>query len=426
MNESAKAMRHIVLLALAVLAVLALAAGPVLAQDDGGGLPESELTSPEEGRDGGEDPEARESTTVPGEDGGEEEPGGLESTTAPGEDGLGGDDTPFDEEDETGERPGMRDFISDPVGSAVKMFAAMANATYEWAIGKGLNEVRAAFAEMAFGLPQPSDTILEAYDQVADVMRPIVLVAILVLGIRMMVQGANYNVSYLTQKGFPEIVYTGLAISFFPDLMMMLTDLSGALSGGFVGESKLDAAAAQVIGGFFKPIGNTGVLTIIAMIMTFVVGLMVLLVCLLKNVFFSILFVIGPFAIGMRMIPGLSDVAGAWFRGIMACAILPILYSVEIMVGSWIVSAPEILMPVAPGGGSIYGTFAAVCVLWIMWKTPFKVLGWAFSSYHGPSMHKGMVGSMIKSTVIKGVGTAVGGPAGGAVGTVADQATKRK
>lgn len=365
--------------------------GSSLPKEDGGGLGiPGGSTAPEEMADPGDDP------------------GTLESTTAPGEDGIGGPDTPSDEERESEDRPGLRDFISDPVGSAILMFQGMLDHIYEKAVGKGLKEVRMAMAKSAFGLPEPSGALIEKYDQIADFVRPVVLIAILVLGISMMLETANKNVAYATQNGLPEIAFTAVILVFFPTLMKMVSDVSGALASGLIGEANIDEAAAKVMGDMFLSVGpNAGVLYIVAAVAMLVVGFMVMLVCLLKNVFFAILFVIGPLAIVLRVIPGLSDISGAWFRGIIACATIPILYSIEIMVGSWIVAAPEVLMPGA-GGQEVFGMLAGVCVLWVMWKTPFKVMGWAFSSYSGPKAGKGAIASVVKTVVVKSITKGVG------------------
>ncbi|QIN81155.1 hypothetical protein GBA65_22235 (plasmid) [Rubrobacter marinus] len=400
-----------------LLALGAALAPPAVAQED-------EETQP--GSMGGTDLPQNGGSSLPGDDGGGglgipgsttpseemadpgDDPGTLESTTAPGEDGLGGPDTTSDEEREEEDRPSLRDFISDPVGSAVKMFVAMLDWMYEEAVGKGLQEIRMSLAKSAFGLPPPSGPLVEGYEQIADLVRPVVLIAILLLGISMMMQSARYDVAYATQSALPEIAFTAFLLVFFPTLMKMVCDVSGLLASGLIGEANIDQAAANVMGDMFLTVGpNAGVLYVVAAVAMLVVGFMVMLVCLLKNVFFAILFVIGPLAIVLRVIPGLRDVSGAWFRGIVACAAIPILYSVEIMVGSWIVSAPEILMQEA-GDNGVFGALAGVCVLWVMWKTPFKVLGWAFASYSGPKTGKGAIASVVKTVVVKSVTKGIG------------------
>jgi hypothetical protein len=366
--------------------------GTSLPNEDGGGLGIPGSTTPSGGM------------VDPGDD-----PGTLESTTAPGEDGIGGPDTTSDEDRESQDRPSLREFISDPVGSAVKMFQAMLDWAFEEAVGKGLKEVRMQLAKTAFGLPAPSGPLVEGYEQIADLVRPVVLIAILLLGISMMLDTANKNVAYATHTTLPEIAFIAFALVFFPILMRMVCDVSGLLASGLIGEASIDQAGAKVMGDMFLTVGpNAGVLYVVSAIAMLVVGFMVMLVSLLKNVFFAILYVIGPLAIVLRLIPGLSEISGAWFRGIIACAMIPILYSVEIMVGSWIVSAPDMLMPVPAKGDELFGMLAGVCVLWIMWKTPFKVLGWAFASYSGPKAGKGSVASIAKTVVVKTVTKGVG------------------
>ncbi len=368
--------------------------GSSLPKEDGGGLGIPGSTTPSGGM------------VDPGDD-----PGTFESTTAPGEDGFGGPDTNSDEEREeeereAEERPSLREFISDPVGSAVKMFQAMLKWAFEAAVGKGLEDVGKALQESAFGLPEPSGPLIELYEQIADFVRPVVLIAILLLGTLMMMHSARYDVAYATQTALPEIAFTAIILVFFPTFMNMVSDLSGLLASGVVGESTLDTASTKVMTDVFSEMDPDAASLMIAAtaIAMLVVGFMVMCVCLLKNVFFAILFVIGPFAIVLRVIPGLGDIFGAWFRGILACAIIPILYSVEIMVGSWIVSAPEIIMQTDGSNNGLFAMLTGVCVLWVMWKTPFKVLGWAFSSYSGKGMASSVAKTLVIKTLTKGAG----------------------
>jgi hypothetical protein len=363
-------------------------------EDGGGGLGIPGSTAPSE------------EMVDPGDD-----PGTFESTTAPGEDGFGGPDTTSDEEREeeerqAEERPGLREFMTDPVGASVKMFKAMLEWAFEAAVGQGLEDVGKALQESAFGLPEPAGPLIDLYEQIADFVRPVVLIAILLLGTLMMMHSARYDVAYATQNALPEIAFTAVILVFFPTFMNMVSDLSGLLASGVVGESTLDAASTKVMTDVFSEMDPDAATLMIAAtaIAMLVVGFMVMCVCLLKNVFFAILFVIGPFAIVLRVVPGLGDIFGAWFRGILACAIIPVLYSVEIMVGSWIVSAPEIVTQTNSDNNGLFAMLTGVCVLWVMWKTPFKVLGWAFSSYSGKGTISSVAKTLVVKTITKGVG----------------------
>lgn len=332
-----------------------------------------------------EPPEGLDGTNLPQNGGGGELDGGIpeevapegttpeettpstETTSAPGPEDM--EQEPEDEDDEAGwfER------------KAVDMFKSMLTWAFETAVGDGIEEVRANIKDAAFGLPQPSAELVGFYEDVAAVIRPVVLLALLLLGVSMMIDHANYSVAHASQSAFPKIVYTAVAISFFPTIMAMLIDLSSGIADGFVGEAAMAGATDKILVGATSWGVTESILSKLAMIGVVIVGFMVMLVSALKNVMFTFLYVVGPVAIAMRIIPGVGSIAGTWLRGIMSCAIIPVLYSLEVMVGSWLVTAPEAVLPGNSNANSL-APFIALGVLWIMWKTPFKVMAWAFGS----------------------------------------------
>lgn len=338
-------------------------------------------------------------------------------------------------EEDSGEEGGILGGIKDAVGRGVgsfygkigqEVFTAILEWIYDEAIVTGLEEVGDNLAKSAFGLPAPEGEILSRYDQLVDVVKPGILVGILLLGVMMMLQGANYNVAYTTQHGLPKLVFVAGALIFFPEFMRMISDVSSGIAKGFIGEAEISGAVKELLASGLKSGGPLSVFMIIGQVAMLGIGALVVAVAILKNIAFSILFIAGPVALILYPIPGLSGVTGAWFRGIVACAAIPMIYSLELTVGSWIVKAPELVFGSA-GTIPIFNVLAGVVLLWLMWKTPFKVMGWAFGSYGaGGGFASSVARGVAVSTISRGLATAAGalmgfagGPTGAKVGGAA-------
>jgi hypothetical protein len=334
--------------------------------------------------------------------------------------------------EEASEEGGILGGIKDAVGRGVgsfygrigrEVFTAILQWIYDEAIVTGLEEVGDNLAKSAFGLPAPEGEILSRYDQLVDVVKPGILVGILLLGVTMMLQGANYNVAYTTQHGLPKLVFAAAALVFFPEFMRMISDVSSGIAKGFIGEAEISGAVTELLASGLRSGGPLSVFMVIGQVAMLGIGALVVAVAILKNIAFSILFIAGPVALILYPIPGLSGATGAWFRGIVACAAIPMLYSLELTVGSWIVRAPELVFGSA-GEIPIFNVLAGVVLLWLMWKTPFKVMGWAFGSYGaGGGFASSVARGVAVSTISRGLATAAGafvgsaaGPAGAAAG----------
>lgn len=68
--------------------------------------------------------------------------------------------------------------------------------------------------------------------------------------------------------------------------------------------------------------------------------------------------------------------AASWFRGVLACATIPVLWSLELGIGSVIVPSPEAIfgdMVEVLGAWSdgIFTSVGAILMLYVMYKTPF-------------------------------------------------------
>jgi hypothetical protein len=292
----------------------------------------------------------------------------------------------------------------------------------------GIEQASEALTRSAFSLPPPEGKLVQEYDKLMELVRPAVLIGILLLGGLMMAQSANYNAAYAAQYGLPKLFFVALTLVFFPDFMTFVSDVSGSLSEGMMSQADVGGALKNLLAKTVT--GNLtgmGILMFFAWIAIFCMIFLVMAVAILKNILFALLFILGPLAIISYPIPGLSAVAGAWFRGIMACALIPLAFTMEIMVGSWIIESPELVFGPAGEILPIFTALAVVILLWIMWKTPFSVMGWAFQSAsvsglsgtlnpvaaagRGARSAAGVAASIGKSVAVRRI---AGGPAGGA------------
>lgn len=390
------------MLALVVLAGLAVpfVSAPAFAQEDGG------LTAAPTNPGGGDDLNDA-MTEKPEEDpqGGTTEPqGGMtQPQGAPTNPQSGGGE---EEEEECG--------WTDIECYSKKGFAAMLRGVAEW-VATGIEKLVDTIASAAFTLPNPDGGIREKYEFAASFVKPFVLVAFLLLGFSTMLRSANLSFHLSVFDGMKKIIYVVAGLAFFPDVVTILSQLTSGLATGIFEEKTMFAAlgrlAADAVAAarlaLVPGAGTTavGIWALILLVPIFVLTVLVLVVAIFKNVFFVILIIVGPFAIISYLIPGLSDVAGAWLRGIMACAAIPILYSIELTVGTWIIGAPDLIFPGWASVLPFVSSTVLAILLWMMFKTPFKVLSWAFHSYHPGS---GVAGSIAQKVAV-GKGSSVAG-----------------
>lgn len=330
-----------------------------------------------------------------------------------------------------GEQPEEPDGLK---GMVLEWFKSILSFVYDSTIGDLLEKVAEGLQASILGLPAPSGKVVEMYDGMVTAMRPVILVGILITALLMMLRTSSYDVAYASFSALPKFLGVAMAFSFLPQFMQILSRMTLDVSRAFLPSADrglgaqvelFSAAATNMTGAQFLNI-------VFAALFVFV-GLAVLLVAIVKNVMFQLLFIAGPFALAGSIIPGVQHLAASWFRGVMACAAIPVLWSMEIGVGTVIVSSPEVVFGETT---SIFSAWAdgmftmvgAIVILWIMYKTPFKVLEWAFASYdssRGPirGFAKTVAAGLAIGGIKKGLGTlagaATGGGAGAAVGAAA-------
>jgi hypothetical protein len=288
-----------------------------------------------------------------------------------------------------------------------------------------LEKLITGFEGMGFALPDPSGPLTDKYDQVAEKVRPLVLVGMLLLGALMMVRPAHINSQYLLQVGLPKIGLAVLGLAFFPTLASTISEISNGLAQSFYKDADVTSMFAEllketfigegiaILAVLFTPASWTvvGILALIFLLPVLLLVLAIFVITYLNALFFSLLVLVGPVALACYAVPGLQSITEAWFKGILATAILPVILSIEIMLLSWAGSNPN-----AMGGGS-GGTAAlvvAIMLLVLMFKTPGKVYHWAFGAFGGGGGGGFLAGMGLRSMINKGLQVAAGAGIGGA------------
>lgn len=280
---------------------------------------------------------------------------------------------------------------------------------------------------MGLALPSPSGALVDKYQSVSEKVRPMVLIGMLMLGVLMMVRSANYNSTYLVQTALPRIGLAVLGLAFFPQIAQMIADLSNGLSSSFYKDADVvnmlvqlidDSIIANVtvlLATLVNPAGWTvaGIIAAIFLVPVLIMVALLFIITYLNSLFFSLLILVGPIALGCYAIPGLSAVTGAWFKGVLAAALAPVLLSIEIMLMTWAGTHTE-----AIGAGKFTTIVIAVLMLWMMVKTPGKVYHWAFGSFGGGEGGSFLAGMGARSLMRMGARALVGGSTGG-LGTAA-------
>lgn len=313
---------------------------------------------------------------------GTDESGGDES----GERGSGGSQ-PDENLTESAPDTGAAGEEKGLTGMVLGFFKGILSWVFDSTIGWAIDNMADTMSEDLLPLPEPKETAVGFYEDTAETMRPAILVGILILGLMMMLRTQSYDMAYASFSGLPRLVGVGIALAFLPVFMDILTGLATGISQEFFPkEGQINNAASSLFKAALTNMLTMNFLNIILMIMLAVVGFLVILTAFLKNIFFLVLFIAAPFALVGSLIPGCQQIAGAWFRGMLACALIPSFWAIELGVGSFIVQNPEAIFGGMAEGGTFLRsgavtTIGAILILWLMYKTPFKILEWAFQSY---------------------------------------------
>jgi len=297
-------------------------------------------------------------------------------------------------------------------GMVLGFFTSILQWVWDYTFGWMLENMASAFQTNLLPLPDlgAQGEVVGFYESSVEKMRPAVLVGILLLGILMMLNTPNYDLAYAGFSGLPKLMGVAMAMAFLPQFMGQLGEISAGLSDAFFPSGgELDGAGYELFKASVGPTSALNPLTIVVGIMLVWVGFMVILVALLKNIFYVLLFLAAPFALVASLFPGFTSLAGSWFRGVVACAAIPTLWSIEIGVGSFILRFPETIFgEYADSLGFITDaqvtSLGAILIMWIMYKTPFKVLEWSFPGY---SASGGGVRGLVRAVAIAAATTPV-------------------
>lgn len=327
--------------------------------------------------------------------------------TEPAEDSLQPDGTPV--ESPPGGEPEDAGGLG---GMVLAFFTEILQWTWDHTFGWMLEKMASAFRTDLLPLPdlEARGSVVNFYEESVEKMRPAILVGILVLGILMMLNIPNYDLAYAGFSGLPKLMGVAIAMAFLPQFMGQLGEISAGLSDAFFpAGSELDGAGYELFKASAGPTSTLNPLTIVVGVMLVWVGFMVILVALLKNVLYVLLFLAAPFALVASLFPGFASLAGSWFRGVVACAAIPALWSIEIGVGSFILRFPETIFgEYADALGFITDaqvtSLGAILIMWVMYKTPFKVLEWSFPGY---SASGGSIRGLVKAVAIAAATTPV-------------------
>ena len=285
----------------------------------------------------------------------------------------------------------------DVCGPAITIVKGILDKAWTWIVG--ITESIAEWVmDTAFTLPSMEGELLGKYDSMVDTVKPAIIVGILLLALGMMLSPSNVGAQQAILSGLPKIAFVALSLAFFPEFVRMMTDITGSLGSAFGDQAEVGAAFGLILdaAGTFGIAAsvftaNPGVgaivagLTVLPLLLLFVI---IFGVGILIDFLFAVLVMLGPICLVCWPIPGLQTIAVVWFRSIMACFLIPVLFSIEAAVGSWIVASPELLTNADGAAGDfqvVLGTICLILLMMIMYATPKKVLDWAFGAALGGS-----------------------------------------
>lgn len=272
------------------------------------------------------------------------------------------------------------------------------DAAWQWVVG--ITESLAdAVMQTAFTLPSMDGELLDKYDAMVDTVKPGIIVGVLFVSLGMMLAPANRGTQHALLSGLPKVFLVGAALAFFPEFVTMMTDITGGLGGEFGAQAEVgkafgdilaDAAffatAATIFSGMNPGIGAI-VMGVVLLPLLFLL-ILVWAVGIVVDFLFAVLVMLGPVCLICWPMPGLQTITVVWFRALMACFLIPLIFSVEAAVGSWIVGAPSILTNSGQSGedwAPALASIVLIVLILIMAATPKMVLNWAFGGAMGGS-----------------------------------------
>lgn len=326
----------------------------------------------------------------------EEDSGSGEDST--GSSGNGSEDESDSDDASSDESGGSEE--SEEGGIGARIFSGILKWAFEDRLEDGAGELIDMLSGSAFTLPTPEGEIRNFYEKTSAVVKPGAVVLLLLTALMMTLRGTNYNTSYATQSALPKIVIFIAGLAFFPQIMVFISELSSNLANALLDKNTMANALQRVYTNqIFLGFNLIGVLVnICAFILIF--GLV--LISLVKSFLFAVLFIAGPLAMFLYPIPALSGIASSWLKGTLACTAIPLLWCVQVWIGTAVIESPEMVF------GDMFGVrfFSSIMVLiltWVMIKTPFKVFEYCFYGYSSGGGFASQVGRGLTTAAVIGL-----------------------
>lgn len=258
--------------------------------------------------------------------------------------------------------------------------------TFGWFVEQARN-VGDAFLH----LPDPTEApeIVQTYEQARDTMLPLIAVVILAAAGAMTLTAYNKGLSHAGQTVAPRILGVTITLAVLPFMFSTLSTLSTDLTAMVLPDrGAIWEAQKELMKATLGNLAVTNILNVILMILGSVVVFLVIVTAFLKNIFYSFLFVASVFALIGGLVPQLWNFAVTWFKAVMVCAVISPLWALEMWIGSQFIQTPQMILGQSRNDlgfltDSMLTTTIAIIIMWMMYKTPFKVLSWAFVSYDG-------------------------------------------
>jgi hypothetical protein len=312
------------------------------------------------------------------------------------EEASGDPDDGLQTAEEAGDAPGG------VVGWGLDIFDAIMGHLYEKAVEEPGAEAARYVTEDALALPETGEGGLsETYEKISDAVKPGAVPAMLLLGYLIMFRGTNYNAAYTAQSSLPKVFVFVVGLGFFPELVDMLVDIAGGLTQVLVTDEGVQGfigGAFETSGGEPGKAGGTAVLAVFGQVVMTLMLILVGFTSVLKNVIFGLLFVGGPVPMFFYAVPGMAGVAAAWFRAVIACLLLPVLFAAEIGIGAVMAKTPSLVFGGPAGDTPLASVVIGIVVLYAMWQTPRQLLSWAFSGHWASG---GFVSRFVAGYVLK-------------------------
>lgn len=224
----------------------------------------------------------------------------------------------------------------------------------------------------------PNNQLTTLYDNTADWAKFAAIPLLLLLGLAMALNGANYNTSHAVQTGLPRIITMMAGMAFMPEIIGVVADMTQSISNAVIDVDSMQAGFERLATGERVRRLAPG-LMVAVWIIKGVLSVLLLFAIAMQNLIFGILFMVGPIAIIFYAVPRFSDIAAAWFRGILACFAISVLWALEFGFGYRLVGDPTLLYENT--GWRYLPLILSLGILWLAWKTPWWVYQWAFYSY---------------------------------------------